>query len=209
MWSPPLRWAPHRIMDLFHHKYFHLYNRSNNSEIVFKERENYLFFLKKYRKYLSEYVSTISFCLMPTHFHFLIYVSSKETELIKKNIGILLSSYTKAINKSFSRTGSLFQNHTKTKLITGERYLLTLTNYIHQNPLTIGLVKNIADWEFSSYRDYIGKRKGILIDKTLMRKRFNSIDEFILFSSQKIDKLDFLYQNDNGNVESTSKVGST
>jgi len=138
---------------------------------------------------------------MPTHFHFLIYVKAKETELIKKNIGILLSSYTKAINKAFSRTGSLFQNHTKTKLVTDERYLLTLTNYIHQNPLRIGIVKNIADWEFSSYRDYIGKRKGTLIDKTLIMKEFNSIDEFILFSSQKIDKVDFLYQNEN--VEST------
>lgn len=142
---------------------------------------------------------------MPTHFHFLIYVRSIETELIKKNIGILLSSYTKAINKSFSRTGSLFQNHTKTKLITDERYLLRLTNYIHQNPLRIGIVKNIVDWEFSSYRDYIGKRKGTLIDKALMRKEFNSVDEFILFSSKKIEKIDFLYQN----VESTSKVSST
>ena len=142
---------------------------------------------------------------MPTHFHFLIYVRSKETELIKKNIGILLSSYTKAINKAFSRTGSLFQNHTKTKLITDERYLLTLTNYIHQNPLRTGLVKNIIDWEFSSYRDYIGKRKGTLINKTLMQKEFNSIDEFILFSSQKIYKVDFLYKD----VESTSKAGST
>ncbi|MCH7769877.1 MAG: hypothetical protein IIA49_02475 [Bacteroidetes bacterium] len=116
--------------------------------------------------------------------------------MIKKNIGILLSSYTKAINKAFSRTGSLFQNHTKTKLITDERYLLTLTNYIHQNPLRIGIVKNIVDWEFSSYRDYIGKRKGTLIDKTLIQKEFNSIDEFILFSSQKIDKVDFLYKED-------------
>ena len=183
-------------MDLFHHKYFHLYNRSNNRELVFKERKNYLFFLRKYRHYLSEYVTTLSYCLMPTHFHFLIYVNSLETELIKKNIEILLSSYTKAINKAFSRTGSLFQNHTKTKLITDERYLLTLTNYIHQNPLRIGIVKNIVDWEFSSYRDYIGKRKGTLIDKTLIQKEFNSIDEFILFSSQKIDKVDFLYKED-------------
>ncbi len=142
---------------------------------------------------------------MSTHFHFLIYIRSIETELIKKNIGILLSSYTKAINKAFSRTGSLFQNHTKTKLITDERYLLTLTNYIHQNPLRIGIVKNIVDWEFSSYRDYIGKRKGTLIDKTIIMKESNSTDEFIFFSSQKIEKINFVYQN----MESTPKEGST
>ena len=158
---------------------------------------------------MGEYITTLSYCLMPTHFHFLIYIKSEETELIKKNIGILLSSYTKAINKAFSRTGSLFQNHTKTKLITNESYLLTLTNYIHQNPLRIGLVKNIVDWEFSSYRDYIGKRKGTLIDKTLIQKEFNSIDEFILFSSQKIDKVDFLYKDERRDVESTLEVGST
>ncbi len=171
-------------MELITNKYFHLYNRSNNKEIVFKERKNYFYFLKKYRKYISQYVTTLSYCLMPTHFHFLIYVISNETDLIKNNIGILLSSYTKAINKAYKRTGSLFQNHTKTKLITDESYLLTVTNYIHQNPLRLGLVKEIGDWEFSSYRDYIGQRSGTLIDTSVIMQKFKSVDEFILFSSK-------------------------
>jgi putative transposase len=159
-------------MNLQQHKYFHLYNRSNNNELVFKSPENYLYFLKKYRKYLYDYVTTIAYCLMPNHFHFLIYVKSAELDMIKKNIGILLSSYAKAINKSYGRVGSLFQEHSKTKLIDNEEYLLVTIGYIHQNPIRKNLIKNLEDWEFSSYRDYIDFRKGTLIDKSFVKNNF-------------------------------------
>jgi len=38
-------------------------------------------------------------------------------------------------------------------------------NYIHQNPVTAGMVKNAGDWEYSSYIDYSGKRDGKLISR--------------------------------------------
>jgi hypothetical protein len=120
---------------------------------------------------------------MPDHFHFLIYVKSVDVEIVKKNIGILLSSYTKAINKAYNRTGSLFQQHTKTKLLEDDNYLLTAIAYIHQNPFRQGLVENIEYWEFSSYKDYAGLRKGTLIEKSLVMSRFNSIEEFKFIQS--------------------------
>lgn len=180
-------------MKLEPDKYYHLYNRSNNNELVFKSRENYLYFLIKYRKYFSNLVTTLVYCLMPDHFHFLIYVKSVDVEIVKKNIGILLSSYTKAINKAYNRTGSLFQQHTKTKLLEDDNYLLTAITYIHQNPFRQGLVENMEDWEFSSYRDYAGLRKGTLIEKSLVMSRFNSIEEFKFFSKTKVEKIDFMY----------------
>ena len=93
---------------------------------------------------------------MPTHFHFLIQIISEETDLVRNNIGILLSSYTKAINKVNNRNGSLFQNHTKAKVIEDDEYMWNLINYIHQNPLRNALVDKIEEWEFSSYQDIAG-----------------------------------------------------
>ena len=180
-------------MHLVKNKYYHFYNRSNNKEVVFKENRNYLYFLIKYRKYLSNFVNTICYCLMPDHFHFLIKIVSEETDQIKTNIGILLSSYTKAINKSFNWTGSLFQEHTKAKLVEDEEYMWKLINYIHQNPLRKGLVDKINEWEFSSYKDLAGLRNGSLVDRSLYKTKFNSENEFRFFSSSKIEKFDYMF----------------
>ena len=81
-------------MHMFPNKYYHLYNRSNNNEILFKTTENYLYFLKKYRFYLEPLLDTLAYCLMPTHFHFLVYVKTVDTENINFKIGTFLSSYT-------------------------------------------------------------------------------------------------------------------
>lgn len=62
-------------MEFYKNTYYHLYNRTNNEEALFRSEENYLYFLKKYRYYLEEYFETVGYCLMPTHFHFLVRVN--------------------------------------------------------------------------------------------------------------------------------------
>ena len=47
------------------------------------------------------------------------------------------------------------------------QYATTCFYYIHQNPLRAGLVTDIADWHYSSYRDYAGLRNGTLMDKNI------------------------------------------
>ena len=65
---------------------FHLYNRANSQdEIIFHERENYLYFLKQYRKYLEKYFDTICYCLIPNHFHFLVKVKELDENLQSNN----------------------------------------------------------------------------------------------------------------------------
>ena len=173
-------------MQLYPNQYYHLYNRSNNDEIIFKSPENYLYFLNRYRHYLENLVDTFAYCLMPTHFHFLIYILSEDVLYIEKRIGTWLSAYAKAINKRYNRHGSLFQRHTKAKLIHEESYLLTLITYIHQNPVRSELVEKIEYWQHSSYLDYIGKRKGTLPKKDILKTRFTTIEEFIEFSNRPI-----------------------
>ncbi len=175
---------------------YHIYNRGNNSQVLFFERENYLFFLSKIRKYLHPLVDILAYCLMPNHFHLLIYVpeiaSSKHSEcdsksrpeLINKNIGIILSSYTRAINKKHGRTGSLFQSKTKAKNLSNPDYAFTCFHYIHQNPLSAGLVNLMEEWEFSSYKDYAGLRDGTLCKKVLAVELLDTPIKPILFIEQ-------------------------
>jgi len=192
-------------MRIFPEKYYHIYNRSNNREIVYRNPENYHFFLTKYRKYFEQYAEVIAYCLMPTHFHFLLYIKSvlpdkDSAELnrdpildtmnkAKYQFGILLSSYSKAMNKQRNRHGSLFQRHTKTIEVDDESYLLTLIGYIHQNPVRAKLVRQQEEWEFSSYRDYIGIRNGTLPNKDILYSYFRSEEEYREYSKDLIESV--------------------
>jgi hypothetical protein len=46
----------------------------------------------------------------------------------------------------------------------------------------------LAEWEFSSYRDYIGIRDGKLIAKEEILSQYKSIDQFIEHSNSTIDR---------------------
>jgi putative transposase len=165
-------------VQLYKDQFYHLYNRSINNERLFHSENHYLFFLKKFEKILK-YVDILAFCLMPTHFHFLIRVLTEDQKLLQRSIGDVLGGYSRAINKERNRTGSLFQQHTKAKLLKSEKHLIALLHYIHQNPLHSKIVINIRDWKYSSYIDYIeDKDRYFALDKQLLQ-RFKNIDEFI------------------------------
>lgn len=172
---------------------YHIYNRGNNSQLIFFNDENYLFFLKKIRKELLPYCEILAYCLMPTHFHFMVYVRQSATPIHRMNdmndssdyhlnnaIAILLRSYTRAINIQEGRTGSLFQQKTKAKCLNptagawknisanNDNYAYICFNYIHQNPMVAGIVKKMEDWKYSSFCDYAGFRNGTLCNKNLL-----------------------------------------
>jgi len=158
-------------MDFYPNELFHFYNRGNNKNKIFFNIENYYYFLRKVRKYLLPYCEIFTYCLMPNHFHFLIYTKENLIKnTLNTSIGILLSSYTKAINIQEKRTGSLFQQDSKAKSLTqsgDEYYPFICFNYIHQNPMKAGLVKRMEDWEFSSFNDYLELKNSTLVNKSL------------------------------------------
>lgn len=66
-------------MRFYPENLYHIYNRGNNKQVVFIERKNYLFFLRKVRKELLGFCEIPAYCLMPTHFHFLVYTKRNES----------------------------------------------------------------------------------------------------------------------------------
>lgn len=181
---------------------YHIYNRSN--ETVFFNNENYLYFLKKVNKHIQPYAAILAWCLMPNHFHFLIVTNSMgcqyvnenhrpTTQVLSKNIGSLLSAYTRAINKEHGRRGKLFAHNTKAKCLNEEskngNFLDNCFHYIHQNPLRAGLCNDLKDWEFSSYLDYAEIRQGKLVSKQLTYDMIDiNQDNFVSLSNLFIDE---------------------
>jgi len=141
---------------------------------------------------------------MPNHFHLMVYVNQVEVSpevspgatwsrtrtkiSFNQSLGIMLASYSRAINKQENWTGSLFRTETKAVCLTDvkgispnwitdmgvtqfvldtpeKEYPNVCFNYILKNPVKDGLVIRAENWEFSSYSDFIGIRKGKLINR--------------------------------------------
>ena len=164
-------------MKLYPNELFHIYNRGNNRQQIFFNRENYIYFLEKVNLFLKPHADVMAWCLMPNHFHFMVYISpDKDVKEFSKGIQVILRSYTRGVNKEQGRTGSLFTQNTCSKALLDEyrehktTYAETCFHYIHQNPMKAGLVKLMEDWEFSSFRDYVGLRNGRLINRDVTNR---------------------------------------
>ncbi len=153
--------------------YYHLYNRGALSSPLFHDSDDYYLMLHLLKKYLapeakinpktnlanpaniSDYIHLISFCLMPNHFHFLVY------QTIPFGITLftrrLLTSYAMYIINKYKRRGNIFEGKLRGVLVDSESYLLHLSRYIHRNPLKLLQRSDpLSNYQFSSYPYYLG-----------------------------------------------------
>ncbi|HTC00291.1 MAG TPA: hypothetical protein VK705_06380 [Ferruginibacter sp.] len=200
-------------MKFIHDNLYHVYNQGNNRQTIFSNDEDCLIFLKQIRKYILPNAELIAYCLMPNHFHLLLYIDERiNVEIKQGNLTIdpltngirkLLSGYARIYNHRYNKTGSLFRQKTKVKclsdieihsgsLLNISDYYSTCFQYIHQNPYKAGLVKRIEDWNYSSYKDYAGLRKGTLCNKTLAEKFCSYDTRTFVQTSYSLLEEDFL-----------------
>jgi REP element-mobilizing transposase RayT len=179
---------PRRDMPFLPDQYYHFYNRGNNRQAVFFERDNYIYFLKGLKKYVVPHVDILVYALMPTHYHILLRVKSNQTSEVLKTsevsgaVSLAMQkfgiSYTKAINKRFSRVGALFQGQFHGKPIETYSHLLNLCIYIHANPVKDGLVFLPEEWEFSNYLEWVNLREGNLVNREFISETFGTPEEY-------------------------------
>ncbi len=175
--------------------FYHIYNRGVAKQDIYLDDQDYKVFLKYLKealdkpetKIVERYVqgrsfnvtergvknfnneiSLVAYCLMPNHFHLLIKQNS--TKSMESFMRSLITRYASYFNKKYDRVGPVFQGRYKAVLVTKDEYLLHLTRYIHLNPLEY--LHDIAK-AYSSYLDYIGKRKILWVKPELILKFFN------------------------------------
>lgn len=176
---------PQRHIHLCAGEYYHLYNRGNNRERVFYERENYVFFLRKAWEYLVPVLDIVAYCLMPTHYHLLVLAKepsevseTPQVSAVSRAMQRFSISYTKAMNKRYGRVGALFQGAFRAEHVDDNTYLVHLSRYIHLNPVSADLVERAEEWQFSSYQDYIGLREGRLPRSESVLSQFQSPETY-------------------------------
>ena len=89
---------------------------------------------------------------MTNHIHILLKEENEPIELIIKRVG---GSYAYWYNWKYYREGHLFQDRYRSEPVENDSYFLTVLRYIHQNPVKANIVKNVNEYEYSSYNDYI------------------------------------------------------
>jgi len=154
------------------------------------DEQDYTVFLNLLKRYLSKETTSdkygrdgvtyygsielLAFCLMPNHFHLLLYINEKPfdiAELLRR----LSTSYAVYFNKKYNRVGSLFQGTYKAVRINNDSYLQHISRYIHLNP------KDYKVWEFSSLPYYSGVKQAEWVRPERILEVFdgNSYEEFL------------------------------
>ncbi len=169
-----------RLVKFDQGEYYHIYNRGCGRENIFRESENYSYLLRLFQKKLPQFqVTSIAYCLMPNHYHFILRQDSEIS--IGNFIQSIFNSYSKAFNKRYKRSGTLFEGPFQAKHINEQEYLIHLCRYIHRNPVDAEFVKSPEEWPFSDYCNWIGTKKSSFIDKDFIENIFYSAKEYETF----------------------------
>jgi len=132
---------------------FHILDRGNNRQIVFREEEDFIYFLKLLKRYKKELKFKLyHFCLMPNHIHFMIEPTIAGS--LPKIMMRLTLAYSVYFNKKYGGVGHVWQGRYKSSLIDKENYFIWCGLYVELNPARAGLVVRPEDWRWSSYNFY-------------------------------------------------------
>lgn len=96
----------------------------------------------------------------------LIKTSNKPLGEFMKRINMLYAIY---FNKKYSYIGHLYQDRYYCELIEDDKQMLETSTYIHLNPVRARMVNKPEDYQWSSYKEFIGTDEVTIIkpDKVL------------------------------------------
>jgi len=169
--------------NFYKNTFHHLYNRGVNKQVIFRDKNDYQYFLRKLREYKEKWsISILCYCLMPNHYHLFVRQTTHDKS-ISKFVSELGNSFTKGMNKKYKRSGVLFEGKVKSKWIEDETYFKWVIKYILENPLKAGLARHAIDYEFSSAKELIGGNDETITDLITLKSYFeslNSLKEFVM-----------------------------
>lgn len=145
---------------------YHVTIRGVERRAIFDDENDRKRFLERLSEAVEEYgVRLYLFCLMTNHVHLLIETPRANLSAFMHK---LQTAYTVYYNLRHKRVGHLMQGRFWDKPVEGDEYLLTLSRYIHLNPVFVDPIKGqslkcrIAElqmYPWSSYQGYAGLAK--------------------------------------------------
>lgn len=128
--------------------------------------------------------SIYAYCLMSNHLHLLIReMDLKISDIVKS----LASKYVYYFNHRHQRIGHLFQDRFKSEPVDDKEYFMQLLRYIHQNPVKAGIVKNVSEYKWSSWHEYLHASELTICDVNAVLQ-YVPMDELSVFVNAEMQE---------------------
>lgn len=134
--------------------YIHVVIQGIEKKYIFEEEKYKGYYLKMLYMKLKEFknLSIIAYCIMDNHVHILVYC--KEKAKLSKWMNQVNTAYALWYNKMKGRVGYVFRGRYQAQAIKDRKHLWNSLAYIHRNPVKARIVRNMEDYQYSSYRLY-------------------------------------------------------
>ncbi|MHB8355039.1 MAG: transposase [Burkholderiales bacterium] len=140
----------------------HVIQRGNNRSPCFYEEADYRYFLKHLGEQAGAHGCAIhAYCLMTNHVHLLLTPGHRDSlSGLMKALG---QRYVLYINRSYERTGTLWEGRYHSGMMKDEAHVLCCYRYIELNPVRAGMVDRPEQYRWSSYRANAGGTRNPLL----------------------------------------------
>ena len=130
---------------------WHIIQRGNNRSACFYAEEDYRRYLDTLREQAGKFGCTVhAYVLMTNHVHLLLTPARENSAgLLMKHLG---QRYVQYVNRSYRRSGTLWEGRFRSCLTQSEEYVLACYRYIELNPVRAHMVRHPRDYRWSSYR---------------------------------------------------------
>ncbi len=146
---------------------YHIVQRGNNREYIFKNKSNKKLLLDLFEKYIEVFnYEILGYVVMDNHYHIIIRTMGEALSKVMQRIN---TEFARTYNRENKRTGHVFEKRYKGILVKDDSYLLSLLRYVHQNPVKAKICRKVSEYKWSS--DFLYRKNRV--------KGFVSI-EFIL-----------------------------
>lgn len=189
--------------------FYHIFNRGIDNRPLFLDMQDFrvfIFYLFVYlapprevklkhpdlparllTKNLSTQIKLIGYCLMPNHFHLVLYQTDVgPVSLLMRQV---MNGYIRYFNIKYKRQGSLVTGRYKSVKIKDERVLVNLVRYVHMDPVMVGICAAPQDYEWSSFRDYIGIGTELTTNKEIVLSKYKTSSDFIAATTENGGKI--------------------
>ena len=129
---------------------WHIIQRGNNRSACFAAEEDYRFYLHYLQEFAEKFACAVhAFVLMTNHVHLLLTPAERDSAgLLMKHLG---QRYVQYVNRSYRRSGTLWEGRFRSCLTQSEDYVLACYRYIELNPVRAAMVSKPQDYRWSSY----------------------------------------------------------
>lgn len=153
---------PRPLRTWFPGALYHIVARGDNREPVFYAWVDYRYYLNLLAQGNKRYeCRVLAYALMTNHVH--LVLQTGETHPPAKPVQSMHTAYTMYMHKKYKRVGHIFQGRYHSTLVDKDSYLLELSRYVHLNPVRAGIVRKPEQYEWSSYRIYLGSEHNRLV----------------------------------------------